>query len=555
VAGVERSEPPDTPADWGLTGQRFASVPVDPSDRWPTRQMMESEHMATDNGKGAGRTLAGLSLGLLPVFGVIALTAAHVAAAERRQPNRDYLKIVRDYADAMIDHGRDVYGNERSPLFAEALDRRSMRIPEGDVLEKVANIPRDEWGIRPHDRMIAGANPQHCQSLYQILYALAEVTGRQRYADEADRSLKFCFEHCQSPATGLLYWGEHAGWDFRAEKRIDKPAGNTHEFYRPWVLWDRSWHLAAEPCRRFGLGLWEHQIGDHQTGDYSRHAAIDSHGPGTEAPYARHGGFYIETWASAYEKTGQKVFLEAIQSVLDGLERARAHEGGMLVSGSRRSGGRRAYDVSLAVSLGNAAAKVPPELAAGMQQVASTNDKVFAAGATAGLSSSAGQGTEARLDKPTVAPDAATADGANLWSNAYGGGPPAGTANVCMLRWRQVRHDAYRRFVLQTAEAYRSRQINVSQPVWPGTMGGVILLMLGAHELTGEGKYLEAADRFAEKGVDLFFGDGCPLPKASHVHDHYEAVTNADTLMLALLRLWQVENKPTLKLELVFTDR
>jgi len=461
--------------------------------------------MATRNSNTTGRTAAGLALGSLAVVGTVAL-----AAADESRPKCDYLKIVRAYADAMIEHGRDVYGNEHSPLFAEALDRHSMRMLEGDALEKVASIPREAWGIRPHDRMIAGANPQHCQNLYQVLYALAEVTGDKRYADEADRSLDFCFQHCQSPATGLLCWGEHAGWDFRTEKRIDKPAGNVHEFYRPWVLWDRSWQLAPEPCRRFALGLWEHQIGNHRTGDYSRHAAIDAHGPGTEAPYARHGGFYIETWATAYEKTGDKVFLQAIESVLDGLERARLHEGGMLVGGSKSRGSRRAYDVSLAVSLGNSAPKVPPELAAKMHRIAATNDRVFAASHA----------------------DAGTAGEDNLWSNAYGGSGPAGTADVCMLRWRQVHADACRRFVLQTADAYRSREINLGQPVWPGTMGNVILLMLDAHELTGRPDYLDAADRFAQRGVDLFLTNDSPLPKASHLHDHYEAVTNADTLMM-----------------------
>jgi len=470
---------------------------------------------------------------IVVLLGIVAVASVPVPAAEEPQPKCGYLKIVRDYADAMIAHGRDVYGKEHSPLFVEALDRKTMRMPEGDVLQKVAGIRHDEWGIRPHDRMVAGGNAQHCLNFYQILYALAEATGEKHYADEADRSLKFCFERCQSPATGLLCWGEHAGWDFRTEKRIDKPAGNVHEFYRPWVLWDRSWQVAAEPCRRFALGLWEHQIGNHQTGDYSRHAAIDSHGPGTEAPYARHGGFYIETWASVYEKTREKVFLRAIESVLDGLERARIHEGGMLAGGSKRRGSRRAYDISLAVSLGNAADRVPPELAAKMREVASTNDAVFA---------------KAHVGAGTVG-------GSNLWSNSYGGSGMAGRADVCMLRYRQVRVDAYRRVVLETADRYRDREINLSEPVWPGTMGNVVLLMLNAHELTDDGEYLDAANHFAGKGIELFLGDDCPLPKASHVHDHYEAVTNGDTLMMALLRLWQVQNKPAQKPKLVFSDR
>lgn len=489
--------------------------------------------MATDQNHENGRTAGVAALGLLAALGIIALAVTSGVAAEEARPKSDYLEIVRDYADAMVGPGRGGAGSQRLPLFAEALDRRSMRPLEGDLLETVASIPRERWGIRPHDRMIAGANPQHCQNLYQILYALSEVADEPRYAEAADQSLKSFFDHCQSPATGLLCWGEHAGWDFRAQKRIDKPAGNIHEFYRPWVLWDRSWQVAAEPCHRFALGLWEHQIGNHATGDFSRHATIDAHGPGTEAPYARHGGFYIETWATAYEKTQEETFLQAIESVLVGLERARLEEGGMLVGGSKKRGGRRAYDVSLAVSLGNSAGKVPPELAAKMREVASTNDRVFAS-AQAGTTAS-GEG--------------------NLWSNAYGGSGPAGSANVCMLRYRQVADDAYRRTVLQWADVYRRREVNLSEPVWPGTMGNVVFLMLNAHELTGDVAYLDAADRFAAKGITLFLGDGCRLPKASHVHDHYEAVTNGDTLMMSLMRLWLVKNKRTLDPPLLFTDR
>ncbi|MCI5223348.1 MAG: hypothetical protein D3924_11910 [Candidatus Electrothrix sp. AR4] len=42
------------------------------------------------------------------------------------------------YADAMITHGRDVYGDTHSPLFGEELDRRTMRMLEGESLRKAA---------------------------------------------------------------------------------------------------------------------------------------------------------------------------------------------------------------------------------------------------------------------------------------------------------------------------------------------------------------------------------------------------------------------------------
>lgn len=473
-----------------------------------------------------------------------------------------YLPLVMAYADAMVEQGRDCYGAEHSPLFAEELDRKTMRMLEGKSLQKAEDIPREEWGIRSHDRMLGGANPQHCQNLYQVLYALTEVTGEERYAEAADQSLKYFFEHCQSGTTGLFCWGEHAGWDLREEKQLEKQAGDLHEFYRPWVLWERSWTLAGDPCRRFALGLWEHQIGDHETGDFSRHARITSHSPGTTAPYARHGGFYIETWGIAYEQTKDEVFLEAIRSVLEGLERARLHEGGYLTGGSKKKGGRRAYDISLAVSLGNTASRVPEKLAARLREVAAANDEVY---------------RQIQLDRGF---EPATPAG-NLWTNAYGAGPRVGQVNVWMLRYRQANDDVYRQAILREAELFRTQEVNLSQPVWPGTVGAAIWLMLNAYELSGEKKYVEAADHFARAGVEMFFevmpgpvtsssasageeaalllGDrvlsGSPVPRASQVHDHYEAVTNGDTLMMALLRLWLVENRPESKVGLIYCDR
>ena len=78
-----------------------------------------------------------------------------VSTAPSSEP-LDYLDIVRNYANAMIEHGQDQYGEIHSPLLAEALDRQTMRLLQGENLQKVASLPRQVWGIRPHDRMITG---------------------------------------------------------------------------------------------------------------------------------------------------------------------------------------------------------------------------------------------------------------------------------------------------------------------------------------------------------------------------------------------------------------
>ena len=85
---------------------------------------------------GVGPVALTLMAGLLA-------TALLEAAEYKTQDSPNYLAIVRAYADAMIEHGRDVYGQEHSPLFAEELDRRTMRMLEGESLKKVAAIRRD----------------------------------------------------------------------------------------------------------------------------------------------------------------------------------------------------------------------------------------------------------------------------------------------------------------------------------------------------------------------------------------------------------------------------
>ena len=452
-------------------------------------------------------------------------------AAGRSAP-LDALSVVRAYADCLVEHGRDTYGAERSPLFAETLDRRTLKLLEGDALARVAAIPFEQWGIRPHDRMLTAANPMHCENLCQTLCALTAATGEKRYAAEADRSLKFFLDRCQSAATGLFYWGEHAGWDLIQDRPMEGRSANLHEFYRPWVLWDRSHQLAPAACRKFASGLWEHQIGDQTTGQFSRHATIAAHGPRTDAPYARHAGFYIATWARLYQLTREPALLKAIEVVLDGQEKNR-REGGMLAGGSMKKGARRECDLGLAVSLGEAAPLLPEPLAGKLRAVAKIND-----------------GDPGAIKIKVDAND-------NLWSAGYGasGGQIAGVACLRMLRYRQTGLLAYKTLVVDAARQYLTGPINRSFPVHPGTVGCVIQLLLYAHELTGEQAYLARAEALAAEAVQIFTGDGCPLPKASHVHDHYEAVTGADTLMMALLALWARQQTPPRDLGLIFTDR
>jgi len=454
----------------------------------------------------------------------------------------DYLKIVRAYADVLIRHGRDTYGQVHSPLFATTLDRKTLRLPEGKTLERIKGIRREAWGIRPHDRMLTGANPMHDLNLYQVLYGLTKATGDSRYAVEADKTLKWFFQHCQSAATGLFAWGEHIGWDFNAEAIIDKPAGTTHEYFRPWVLWQRSFTLAPQACATFARGVWDHQIGDQKTGNFSRHARYDKHGPGTNSEYPRHGGFYIGTWAHAYRQTKDPVFAKAIETLLAYFDGRRSPKTDAIPAESAsRSKGEMLWpqsNLSLAVDLWDGADAMPEALARKMRQSASRTDKVFLR-----LEHRAGKDGKgfvkiASTHSLDIRKWGERGAYTRLWATGYGDSTDAMVANLCMLRYRQVKLDGYKTLVVGAAARYLDSEPDIEFPVYPGTLGDVICLMLAAHEITADKTYLDRADHVAQRAIRMFLGDGRPLPKASTKHGHYEAITRADTLMMALLNLW-----------------
>ncbi|MHC4648847.1 MAG: hypothetical protein ACYTBJ_25600, partial [Planctomycetota bacterium] len=131
----------------------------------------------------------------------------------------------------------------------------------------------------------------------------------------------------------------------------------------------------------------------------------------------------------------------------------------------------------------------------------------------------------------------------------------AGSVNVCYFRYKQVKLGEYRQLVLDAAKLYLDKEPEIEHALHPGAVGHVIYLMLNAYELTGDRKYLERADYYGRRSLELFFDDSSALPKATSKHDHYEAVTGSDTLMMAMLKLWATKNRPDLKLRLIYSDR
>ena len=444
------------------------------------------------------------------IFCALLLLPAPLAAGPAPEPeppaSPSLLDPVRRYADTMIERGRDTYGPRKSGLLLSALDRTT--------LSPLAVRPAPPGGIRREDRAgppwsaLTGANPQLDQNLLRVFYALSQITGDDKYARAADEELSWFLKNTSAPKTGLLPWGEHMFWDVMEDTPASGGTEFVHEFARPWVLWDRCFALAPEESRRFASALWEHQVADQRTGAFDRHATYSEHGPRDGKDFPRHAGFYIATWAYGYKYTKDPAFLRAIETLLARFERKRIQKDGTAIA------------TIGPLDCETAAGMVSEPLAGRLRAFAEQEDELI-------LSDLRKSPDVAGAPRPAQPP---------LWRTGYAASTQASTAMFCLARHEQVGKTAYRDVLLAIADRYVDALPEEDLDAWPMAFAHAISTHVAAHRFTQRPVYLEQAARLARTSVELFWQDS-PLPRASLKTGHYETITGADSLALALLEV------------------
>ncbi|MHC4572835.1 MAG: hypothetical protein ACYS76_01670 [Planctomycetota bacterium] len=190
-----------------------------------------------------------------------------------------------------------------------------------------------------------------------------------------------------------------------------------------------------------------------------------------------------------------------------------------------------------------------------MKERALENDKVFL-----GLRhdfSPSGKGFVAGASVHTLEhlPEGGKWVGTQVWTTGYGKYTDAQNAMFCYLRYRQVKNEGFKKLILDSAARGLTSSPDLGVTLYPRSMADAILHMLAAYELTGEQKYIERADYFGRQTVEIFMDEDSPLPKASSAHNHYEAVTGGDNLMMALLKLWVTKNQHGIKVSWQYNNR
>ncbi len=485
-------------------------------------------------------------------------------------PPDAYLNTVRVFLDTMIERGTDRYGPVHSPLFAAMLDLKTLSLPVtslpeeyfrkgGGQLQAVGyGIPEPPVGVRPGDRAPVGNNLEHDIMLLRTLYEFSELTGEERYARHADACLRFWLLHCQSPATGLMYSGEHASWDFLHERGY----ADTYEVYRRFPFWEKLYAIDAYRALRFADALWMAQIGNKRIGDYSRHAAISQYGPATGAAYPRHAGFYIWAYAHAYAQTRDPKFIERAETLIESRTSLRPQPFSLLIQPGTWQPERSA-DPTLRALLWEAAALIPSRTQAWRAMVRELDERAFSDPASETVASSSNPKPAAseppdrrdargrlvvsrggtRTESATLSP---------LWRMGYGSAGFSGRALLDYTRYLQTQD---RRF-LTAVEAAADRYLAEGLPedcadLWPRAAGQVISLMVAlaqepAISAEKRHRYLEFARRTADMALTVFAGNG--LFRADGSAQHYEAITGADDLLYALLQLHCALMKPPRRL-------
>ncbi|MBC8872679.1 MAG: hypothetical protein H8E44_24870 [Planctomycetes bacterium] len=473
-----------------------------------------------------------------------------------------YLQMAKAYADGMIQLGRDRYGDQHSPVFVSTLDLRTMKMPSS-TSEPTRKMYSSFFRAEDYS---TSANPMYHIDLYQLLEALTVLTDDPQYRNAARESIGWFFKNTQSPATGLMAWGEHLAWDLIEDKVTvgnmrdgQLQVSDIHEFYGPWLHWKTTCEVAPDAARRFAVGLWEHQIYDHRTCDYSRHARYSKHGPGRGYEFARQAGFYLDTWASVYRSTKDPELLIAVEKFLDAWQRRQNPDTGLLpFEGRSPDVVFVLHNLAFTVDGWEAAKKLPEPLASRLKTfIRSVDDAILKLKTDL---SPGGKGfpkiADAHTGEVTNRAMAKARPGysmefinqryspyGGLWASVYGAGSytDARHALLCYYRYRQIQRDEYQTLVLATAGRYVGSQPKpLAGTLTPKTLAPVMALLHAAWRLSRDDKYIVASRRLAEHARERLFEPGVAFPFASDRRDdypYYASISYGDSLMLMFLEL------------------
>ncbi len=165
-----------------------------------------------------------------------------------------YLDAVRAYADNVLKHGKDVYGQKHTPMFVDGLNIHTHQPPKWKRKGKV-------WVL---------SNLASHQNLFRTLVALTNITGDTKYRREAVQAIEYAFENLTSP-NGLLYWGGHMAYNAQADALCMEQY--QHELKCHYPYYELMWQVNPKATKQFLDAFWAAHILNWSNLEMNRHGS------------------------------------------------------------------------------------------------------------------------------------------------------------------------------------------------------------------------------------------------------------------------------------------
>lgn len=181
--------------------------------------------------------------------------AAGVVLAEDAA-DRARFDAVRQFADNVLDKGRDHYGRQPTPLLVDGVN-----VDTGEGVTWTSQ--KQTWTV---------CDPANHQQLYRVLVGLSNLTGDPRYRDAAEAEVRYLIAH-YADQNGLLKWGGHRLIDLRTGKVRGEQ--DHHEFKCNYPYYAFLWETDPDATERFIKAFWNAHVLDWGSLDMNRHGIYD----------------------------------------------------------------------------------------------------------------------------------------------------------------------------------------------------------------------------------------------------------------------------------------
>lgn len=183
----------------------------------------------------------------------LSATPGQSFSCESIETSSELLQVVTQFADNVLENGRDRYGEIHSPLFTDGISV--------DLGEPV------RWDFYDDESWII-SNFASQQNLMRVLTGLSKLTCDEKYQNAAAAAVQYMFDY-QTGSNGLLYWGGHQFVDLESmQNQFDS---RPHELKNHFPLYSFMWEVDQESTRKMLKAIWNAHILNWNLLDLNRH--------------------------------------------------------------------------------------------------------------------------------------------------------------------------------------------------------------------------------------------------------------------------------------------